>query len=50
MNTIMRKNLNLKGTKDAMIYKGYYYKFFKEKVYFEKDFFSAKQLKDVGEK
>ena len=50
MNTIMRKNLNLKGTKDAMIYKGYYHKFYKEKAYFEKDFFSAKQLKDVGEK
>ena len=50
MNTIMRKNLNLKGSKDAMIYKGYYHKFFKKKIYFEKDFFSAEQLIDIGDK
>ena len=47
MNTIMRKNLNLKSTKDTMIYKGYYKQHFKEKTYFEKISSPAEQLIDV---
>ena len=47
MNTIMRKNLNLKGSKDAMIYKGYYHKFYKEKAYFEKISSLPEQLINV---
>ena len=47
MNTIMRKNLNLKGTKDAMIYKGYYHKFLKRRHILKKISLLAKQLIDV---
>ena len=48
MNTIIRKNLNLKSTNEAMIYKGYYHQHFKEKTYFEKISSPAEQLIDVG--
>jgi len=46
----MRKNLNLKGTKDAMIQKGYYQQHFKKKTYFEKISSPAEQLIEAGEK
>ena len=48
MNTIMRKNLNLKGTKEPIIHKGYYQQYFKEKSYIEKISSLAEQLIDVG--
>jgi hypothetical protein len=50
MNTIIRKNLNLKGTKEPIIHKGYYQLHFKEKTYFKKISSLAKQLIHLGEK